>query len=218
MQNSYQIPFDFPKTVSYGVDNFYVSNSNKNAFNLINKLSNWNIFAALIYGESGCGKTHLIKFATEKEQDSAIILGKDLELYYKPTTKLVIIEDIEDVNEEALFHLFNNLKEKGLLLMSAKSSINRLPFILKDLKSRLLTVPEFEIFPPDDELIIALLVKNFSDLQIDISGEIIQYILKHIERSYQSVHKLINNIDFLSMSQKRKITIPLIKEALEENN
>ncbi len=215
MADFLQLPFDFPKLVSYGAENFYATQSNQKAFDVINSLPEWNTFAIIIYGENGCGKTHLAKFASEKEENSTIIAAKDLDIFYKPEHKLVIVEDIENVNQEALFHLFNNLKENGLLLLTATKSVNHIGFTLKDLRSRLLTIPEIEITEPGDDLILALLLKGFSDLQIDIGNDELQYILKHIERSYTAVYNLIKNIDFHSRSQKRKITIPLIKQAME---
>ena len=39
-------------------------------------------------------------------------------------------------------------------------------------------------------------------------------ILKHMERSFPAIQDFINHICVLSLAQKRKITIPLAKEAL----
>ena len=44
--------------------------------------------------------------------------------------------------------------------------------------------------------------------------EIFDFIVKRIERSYQSIYNLVNRLDNFSLQKKRQLTIPLIKEIL----
>ena len=88
-------------------------------------------------------------------------------------------------------------------------------FLLKDLVSRLKTFNLLRIDLPDDDLIINLIIKLLHDKQIIIKNEeIFHYILKRIERSYEEIFLLIENIDKLSLEKKRELTIPLIKKLL----
>ena len=72
-----------------------------------------------------------------------------------------------------------------------------------------------KISDPDDELINHLLLKHLHDRQIIIHNvEIFSYITKRINRTYLDIYNFVEKIDKLSLSQKRQITIPLIKELL----
>ena len=44
--------------------------------------------------------------------------------------------------------------------------------------------------------------------------EVINYIVSHIERSFDSVYTIVKKIDDYSLSHSRDITIPLIKEII----
>ena len=44
--------------------------------------------------------------------------------------------------------------------------------------------------------------------------EIFNYIVKRVNRSYDNVFKLINNIDKLLLTKNKQLTIPLIKELI----
>ena len=72
-----------------------------------------------------------------------------------------------------------------------------------------------EIKEPDDDLLSALLVKLFMDRQINITPEIINYILANMQRSFAYAKKLVAEIDTISLAQKRAVSIPIVKEALE---
>ena len=217
MKKYTQLPLDFPKVISFGRDNFFVNNSNALAVKLIEKFPHWNYFAQLIYGESGCGKTHLSRILGELTDDITFINGKDLASSTVPQTKTVVVDNMQNANQEALFHLYNMMKDRGFLLLTAEHPVNRMNFTLPDLTSRLMTVPAIEILPPDDSLIMAFLIKNFDDLGLDISTESLQFLLKNTERSYSAIKKLVERADFLSRSEKRKLTIPLLKDALGQS-
>ena len=99
--------------------------------------------------------------------------------------------------------------------MTSSISLSEHNFKLLDLLSRLKTFYFIEIQDPDDELICNLLIKLLNDRQIKIRNEeIFSYIIKRINRTYLDIYNFINKIDSLSLSKKREITIPLIKELL----
>ena len=68
---------------------------------------------------------------------------------------------------------------------------------------------------PDDEMLTALIAKLFNDRQIIISQEILDYILKHTERSFEFVSRLIAEIDDISWTNGRAVSVAIIREALK---
>ena len=87
-------------------------------------------------------------------------------------------------------------------------------FLLKDLASRVKNCLVAEISKPDDELIFALILKNFSDRQISLDKKLIDYIVKRIDRSYSKIKEFIYKVDEMSLKQKKPINLKTIKELL----
>ena len=67
---------------------------------------------------------------------------------------------------------------------------------------------------PDDELIFAIILKNFSDRQIKLEKKIIEFIINRIDRSYGKIYDFIYKIDELSLKKKKPINLKTIKEIL----
>ena len=67
---------------------------------------------------------------------------------------------------------------------------------------------------PDDELIFAIILKNFSDRQIKLEKKIIEFIINRIDRSYSKIYEFIYKIDELSLKKKKPIDFKTIKEIL----
>ena len=89
-------------------------------------------------------------------------------------------------------------------------------FQLKDLVSRAKNCLFAKIENPDDELMNAIILKNFSDRQIKIDNKLIDYIAKRIDRSYSKISQFIYKIDELSLKKKKPIDFKLIKEILNK--
>ena len=87
-------------------------------------------------------------------------------------------------------------------------------FKLKDLRSRFKNCLSAKIDPPDDDLIYAIIYKNFSDKQIKIDKKLVEYIIKRIERSYFKIYDFIYKIDELSLKKKKPIDLKIIKQIL----
>lgn len=214
-----QIPFDLPVREAFDAEDFLVTESNKAA---VYCLDGWPYpdggHCMIFHGEKGCGKTHLTHVWQHKVKAKACHLSQ-IEPAEAPVH--LIIEDVEEplkeeAQQEKLFHLYNIQKQKhGTLMLTARTHPKQWQIALPDLKSRMLASLIVEIGPPDDELLTAVIIKQFMDRQIIIPAEVIAYIIPRIERSFAAAGDIVRRIDRLALSRKRKITIPLVREILE---
>ena len=86
---------------------------------------------------------------------------------------------------------------------------------LKDLKSRLSQFYLLEIKNPSDNLVYSLIMKFFSDNQVVIRKELIENIVKKIDRSYLRIDDFLTNLNKLSIIKKKKIDYKLINEVFD---
>jgi len=209
-----QTIFDYNILPKHNLENFYVSESNKDAYNFItneNKFNNYSI----LYGPNKSGKTHL--GLVWKEMNNAIIYNNDNYNNIIQCEKNIFFDNFfVNLNEENLFHLINHCFNNDLkILLCTDKLISNYIFELKDLSSRLKSFNFIEIKKPDDELIVNLIYKLLYDKQIIISNsEIFSYVLKRINRTYKDIYLLVDKIDKLSLEKKRELTVPLIKELI----
>ncbi len=210
MEQSY---FNYNLKPGLAIDDFFVSTSNKKAYNFIlnKKIDNKKI---LLIGPNKSGKTHLGKIW--QKNNNAISYENNLEIILNYKKNIFIDDFFKNINEEQIFHLINHCSiNKLTILLTSNKEVFEHNFLLKDLVSRLKTFNLLRINLPDDDLIINLMIKLLHDKQIIIKNEeIFHYILKRIERSYEEIFLLIENIDKLSLEKKRELTIPLIKKLL----
>ena len=211
--------FNFEFNKSFNKNDFFVSESNFYAYNLLFSWPKWEKKILNIYGERNSGKTHLIKIFLQK--NNGIILDplklKDYELEEIRFNENIILENIEkNLDENLLYSLIDIIEKynKFLILTSNKSLID-LNIKLKDLKSRLKNCLFAEIDKPDDILIKALITKNLADHQISIDSKLIDFISKRITRSYDKIREFVCTIDKISLKKKKPINIKIIKEILE---
>ena len=206
--------FNFKIKQNFDNDDFYVSKSNELAHKV---LLNLNKPEKYIYlkGSLKSGKTHL--GLLWKRIHNAIFFNYDDYDQIMSQKKNVFVDNlIYEINEEKLFYLINHCYNNNLkILITSELSLFDYQFKLNDLLSRLKSFYFVEILDPNDELIINLLVKLLYDRQIKINNdEIFSFIIKRINRTYLDIYNFVDKVDKLSLSQKRQITIPLIKELL----
>tara|TARA_B100000989_G_scaffold288728_1_gene259735 strand:+ start:287 stop:925 length:639 start_codon:yes stop_codon:yes gene_type:complete len=200
--------FNFEFNNSFNKNDFFVSESNFYAYNLLLSWPKWEKKILNIYGERNSGKTHLIKIFLQK--NNGIILDplklKDYELEEIRFNENIILENIEkNLNENLLYSLIDTIEKynKFLILTSNKPLID-LNIKLNDLKSRLKNCLFAEIDKPDDILIKALITKNLADHQISIDSKLIDFISKRITRSYDKIREFVCTIDKISLKKKNQ--------------
>ena len=218
MKDLNQLLLNFKQNQNFNYNDFYVSKSNYYAFQLIEKWPKWEKNILNICGEKYSGKTHLSNIflnknggikVDEKEINNEIF--KKFKLYEN-----IIIDSYDNkVDEKLIYSIFNLAdQDNKYLIINSINPINEIDFKLNDLKSRSKNCLFAQIENPDDELMFAIILKSFSDRQIQIDKKLIDFITKRIDRSYGKIADFIYKVDELSLKKRKAIDLKTIKEIL----
>ena len=222
MRDLNQLLLNFEHKQNFKDEDYYVSDSNFYAYKIINSWPKWEKKFLNVCGEKYSGKTHLaniflknfkgikINSTSFKNEDF-----KNLKIYEN-----IVLEDFDkNINENLIYSFFNFIdQDNKYLIINSAIPISEIDFKLEDLRSRAKNCLVAKINKPDDELIFALILKNFSDRQILIDKKLIDYITKRINRSYGKIYEFIYKINELSLIKKKSIDFKIIKEVLKEIN
>ena len=220
MNNKDQILFNFKLNKNYLDQDYYLSSSNQEAYNLINCWPKWIKKTINLYGEKFSGKSHLVSIFEKKTACIKIFSEKfsDETIQNFKTKQAVIIEDLDkNFSENLLYTVLNTIEQENkYLLITSLEPLNKFNFKLPDLISRITNCLIIGIKNPDDNLIYALLIKYLSDRQINIDKKLIEYIIKRIDRSYEKIFLFIHKVDKLSLKKGKPVDLATIKEALKK--
>lgn len=212
------LPLDPPPRLNF--QEFVISRANQEAFLWLRSWPAWPGSCLAIYGDEGCGKTHL-SHIWQENTGAKRIEGREFDtISLDKLTKgpdCLILEKAHLIqDEEKFFHIYNHLVQyKGGLLLISRIPPARWATRLPDLRSRLSTVPAIKIEAPDESLLTQVVQKRFEDLQVKVETNVILFLLKHIERSFESAHAWVSLLNSFSLRHKRSITIPLVREVVE---
>ncbi|MDR0250961.1 MAG: hypothetical protein LBI35_06605, partial [Burkholderiales bacterium] len=178
----------------------------------------------LLWGAAGAGKTHLLHAA----RALALVSGFPVHTLvgnkaFPPLPELSapsalwIADDVDSADDDFqgyLFTLYNALKENGgSLLVSASVPPARLT-LREDLRTRLGWGSIYEIVTLRDEDKLQALIAHASTRGLRLPAEIVAYLLKHSRRDMRSLVAVLDALDRYSLSLKRPLTLPLVREWL----
>ena len=219
MRDLNQLLLNFEYKQNFKDEDFYVSSSNYYAFNLISTWPKWEKNFLNICGEKYSGKTHLTNIFIKKFKglkiESNLFENKNLN-EIKIYENIILDNFDQNIDENLIYSLFNAIdQDNKYLIINSLNPINEMNFKLDDLKSRTKNCLVAKIDKPDDDLMFALILKNFSDRQIAIDKKLINFIIKRVDRSYDKIFEFIYTIDQISLKKKKPIDFKIIKEVLK---
>jgi chromosomal replication initiation ATPase DnaA len=213
-----QLILDLGHRPALGEADFLVAPCNQAAIQWLDRWPDWPAPALTLYGPIGCGKTHLARVFAVRSR-APVIAAHTLATDRVPDligrARACVVDDADGASAEALLHLFNLVAERrGRMLLTARDPPARWPGLLPDLRSRLAAAPVVAVAAPDDALLAALLVKLFADRQLAVSEEVVLFLVRQMERSFEAARRLVADLDAAALRDHRGITIPLARSVL----
>lgn len=216
-----QLPLGLSLPTSWAREDFLVADGNQAALAALDRWPDWpgGATAFVLHGPDGSGKTHLAHIWAGTS--GATIVGPDAVTVAAVdglAQQALVVDDADrGTDPAALFHLINLMRERrhGLLLTAAKPPA-LWAFTLPDLMSRLKAMPAAGIDQPDDALLAAVLVKLFSDRQLQIGEGLVTYLVPRIERSFHAARHWAAALDAAALAENRAVTVALARKLLEQ--
>lgn len=213
-----QLPLEFAAKPNFAAEDFFVSDSNENAYAMVELWPNWPHEALFILGPQGAGKSHLGAIWAQKAE-AEVLAATQLKTADVANLAVapLLLEDAEGaVDAEAqLFHLFNLMRERGTaLVLTARTPPDAWGLQTADLLSRLRLVPCVAIQRPDDALIRAALIKLLIDRQLVVDARVVDYAALRLERSLEAARAFVETLDREALARKARITRAMAAEVL----
>jgi chromosomal replication initiation ATPase DnaA len=213
-----QLALALPHAENFSREDFLSGPPNEAALSLVERWPDWPDRALAIVGPEGAGKSHLAAIWADiagARRVSARVIG-ETNLPGALATGALVIEDANsDLDERALFHLLNLMRQQeAFVLMTARTPPATWRIELADLASRLRAIPAVQLRPPDDALLRAVMVKLFADRQLAVDEPLIAYLSTRIERSFAAARAAVEDLDREALRQKRPVTRALAAELL----
>jgi len=192
-----------------GRADFIVAPGNARAVAFIDSFPNWPAPAVALVGPPASGKSHLAAVWAGKA-NAQVIEAASLESGV-PDGALVVENVAAGVAEAPLFAL---LERGAPLLLTTQVQPAQWPVALPDLVSRTRALLAFDLWAPDDALLMGLAVKLFADRQLSVPESVVAHMIASLERSPGAIRDFVAKADARALQQKKPVNLSLIKDLL----
>lgn len=185
----------------------------------------------ILWGESLSGKTHLLQACcarhAENKRSVSYIPLKILSLYGVEVFQglahysLLVIDDVDSIIgdktwETALFNLINQTRDNHQrLLLSAAYNPRQMQCVLPDLASRLIWGGSYQVQALSDEDKPKALKARAEQRGFELNDRVLDYLFRHYPRDIEFLMRVLDKLDAESLRQKTKITIPFVKQVID---
>jgi DnaA family protein len=177
-----------------------------------------------LWGPSGSGKTHLLEALVHRLEAQGQRAGWFSATHSTPwpfdeSWALAVIDDCDRLDasqQHAAFALFVEAATRGVPIVAA----GRVPPVdlplREDLRTRLGWGHVFAVQPLGEAETRATLRRVADQRGIFLSDDVMDYLLTRFDRDLKHLVAQLDRLDEFSMSTKRQITVPLLKQMLAE--
>lgn len=157
-----------------------------------------------LWGAGGSGKSHLL----EASADLALLHG----------VKLITVDDVHRLSEEAqiaLFNTCNQLRETGGALLVSGEAAPMQMGLRDDLATRLSWGLVYQLHPLSDDEKAQALKAHAIERGMRLPDEVLDYCLRHLRRDLRTLMTTLDALDEWSLTAKRPVTLPLLRQLLQ---
>lgn len=193
-----QIALPLDLSAGEGAQSIVVGNANAGVIEALREPDRWPFHTAILTGPVRSGKSLLGRWASGRGID--------------------VIDEADQMREDALFHRWNASQEGGtrageplLLIASARPWEVALP----DLRSRLGGSLALEIGEPDDAMAAQLIEAFAVQRNLTLADGASDYLVPRAARSFADLERLVRTIDRISLERAAPATMSVWRAALE---
>ncbi|MBB5213824.1 DnaA regulatory inactivator Hda [Parapusillimonas granuli] len=204
----------------------FVAGGNQEA---LDALRHWRSGRAIyLWGAPGVGRSHLLRALAGDGQafyfspPGPARALKEIATADPPPYRLIAIDDVQRLDADgqaALFTLYNRWREvasteQGFALILAGDRAPLAMPLREDLRTRLGWDLVFRLDPLSDDDRARALKQRASDRGLELSTEVVNWVLTHYARDMSRLSALVDALDRYSLEKHRAITLPLLKDLL----
>lgn len=196
-----------------------------------------------IYGDSGLGKTHLLKAIeyevrrTKPEFNIIYITGEQFTNEYikavsdKNTADFhdkfrkadfLLMDDVQfiagkDSTQEEFFHTFNELYNRGRqIVLTSDIPPTKMTKLEERLKSRFINGMQVDIISPDFETRLAIIKRKADDLNFNLHDSIVRYIAEKIKTNIRQLEGAVKKMKALTVYTSETPSISMAQRIVKE--
>jgi DnaA family protein len=183
-----------------------------------------------LWGNSGCGKTHLLQAVCAAAGAAAAYFPLDRSFALPPQAlsgfencRILCVDDADAVAgdlawEQALFRLFNEASELHTrVIFAARSAPRHIGWRLEDWRSRAAACIVYQVRDLDEAGRSQALRLRAAQRGLQLPPETLDYLLKRLPRDLRSLFDILDELDEASLVAQRRLTIPFIRDELEKH-
>jgi DnaA-homolog protein len=199
-----QLPLSLSPAPAPDFDNF-VAGPNAEALERVRELARGALAERIVYlwGAPGSGRSHLL--AAAARADPALVIADD-------------VESLDAGAQQALFNAINAARDGGPAVLAAGSAAPAALRLREDLRTRLAWGLVYQLLPPGDEHKARHLQALAAKRGLELSDEVVGYLLTRLPRDLASLSAVIDLLDRHSLARQRPLTLPLVREALSQQS
>ena len=182
-----------------------------------------------LWGEQGCGKTHLLKAVAQAIRSQGHRVGwLDTSLTepcdFDTEWEVVLMDDVHGysaVQQHAAFNWFVHAATPGATRQPWVLAAGLLPpqdlLLREDLRTRLGWGDVFHLQVLGENERRAVLVKHAQALGMSLNTDLLDYLLSRFSRDLGHLIDLLHRLDAFALQTQRPLTIPLLRAMLDES-
>lgn len=212
-----QLVLPFDDVEAFATADFIEAPSNAAARTALAAPDSWVSGRLVLWGEPGCGKTHLARLWAETH-GAAILAAERLREPVSPEGRDLLIENIDAMAAPValLATLDRALAVRKSVLLTSRLPPARLTVEPADLSSRLRASLTIRIEPAEDTLLEALLLRLAASRQMSLTAPLRQLLLTRLPRRPAVLHEAIARLDREALASgtapSRRMTERLLAE------
>jgi DnaA-homolog protein len=209
-----QLLLDIKPAAAPSLDNFIVGRNAEALASLKAVIDGEQAKFIYLWGESGSGKSHLITALSNTLSND--MLHKPISM--RPTEACFFLDDVHLLDNEkqiAVFNQYNQLKEAGGFLICAGSHAPTQMGLRDDLATRLAWGLVYQLHPLNDAEKTAALQNHAKERGMKLPDEVTAYCLRYLRRDLPSLMAILDALDEWSLTEKKPVTVPMLKKLLQ---